>query len=197
VTCGPWLTGCAPFVDSITEASQETNRCRSPASASTPSAACHTPGRESANGRAPDPAARGPKPVDSFRLPARCAPVGGSGGCDLRAGRDARSRDAECSTRGEPAAVYTLNQLHSYDWLGWNAAFTAVLPTTGLGARRNRMLPAPLAWATILIGASPPHALRVLRLHHSAAMADRCGTLVEPKPAADDRTRAPGMTMKH
>jgi hypothetical protein len=55
---------------------------------------------------------------------------------------------------GERQAVYTLNQLHSYDWLGWNAAFAAVLLATGLGARRSRMLPAPLAWATIAIGAS-------------------------------------------
>jgi hypothetical protein len=51
-------------------------------------------------------------------------------------------------------AVYTLSQLHSYDWLAWNAAFAAVLLATGLGARRNGMLPAPLAWATIVIGAS-------------------------------------------
>ena len=55
---------------------------------------------------------------------------------------------------GNRQAVYTLNQVHSYDWLGWNAAFAAVLLTTGFGARRNRMLPAPLAWATIVIGAS-------------------------------------------
>jgi hypothetical protein len=55
---------------------------------------------------------------------------------------------------GNRQAVYTLNQLHSYDWLGWNAAFAAVLLSTGLGARRNRMLPAPLAWVTIVIGAS-------------------------------------------
>ena len=51
-------------------------------------------------------------------------------------------------------AVYTLSQLHSYDWLAWNAAFAAVLLATGLGARRNGLLPAPLAWATIVIGAS-------------------------------------------
>jgi hypothetical protein len=55
---------------------------------------------------------------------------------------------------GERQAVYTLNQLHSYDWLGWNAAFAAMLLATGLGARRNRMLPSWLAWATIVIGAS-------------------------------------------
>jgi hypothetical protein len=55
---------------------------------------------------------------------------------------------------GNRQAVYTLNQLHSYDWLGWNAAFAAMLLATGLGARRNRMLPTPLAWTTIAIGAS-------------------------------------------
>ena len=55
---------------------------------------------------------------------------------------------------GERETVYTLNQLHSYDWLGWNAAFAAMLLATGIGARRNGMLPTPLAWATIIIGAS-------------------------------------------
>jgi hypothetical protein len=55
---------------------------------------------------------------------------------------------------GEQQAVYTLNQFHSYDWLAWNAAFAAVLLATGIGARRSGMLPAPLAWATIVIGAS-------------------------------------------
>ena len=53
---------------------------------------------------------------------------------------------------GQRQAVYTLSQLHSYDWLAWNAAFAAVLLATGLGARRNGMLPSPLAWATIVIG---------------------------------------------
>ena len=55
---------------------------------------------------------------------------------------------------GERETVYTLNQLHSYDWLGWNAAFAAMLLAAGLGARRNGMLPTPLAWVTIGIGAS-------------------------------------------
>jgi hypothetical protein len=55
---------------------------------------------------------------------------------------------------GERQATYTLSQLHSYDWLAWNAAFAAVLLATGLGARRNGALPAPLAWATIVVGAS-------------------------------------------
>ena len=55
---------------------------------------------------------------------------------------------------GEQNTVYTLNQLHSYDWLGWNAAFAAMLIAAGLGARRNRMLPSALAWATIAMGAS-------------------------------------------
>jgi hypothetical protein len=61
---------------------------------------------------------------------------------------------ANAAHEGERQAVYTINQIHSYDWLGWNAAFAAVLLATGLGARRNRMLPAWLAWATIVIGAS-------------------------------------------
>ena len=61
---------------------------------------------------------------------------------------------ASAAHRGDREAVYTLNQLHSYDWLGWNAAFAALLLATGLGARRIRLLPAPLAWATIIIGAS-------------------------------------------
>jgi hypothetical protein len=55
---------------------------------------------------------------------------------------------------GQRQAVYTLNQFHSYDWLGWNAAFAAVLLATGLGARRNGILPAPVAWVTIVLGAS-------------------------------------------
>jgi hypothetical protein len=55
---------------------------------------------------------------------------------------------------GQRQAVYTLNQFHSYDWLGWNAAFAGVLLATGLGARRNGMLPTPLAWVTIVLGAS-------------------------------------------
>jgi hypothetical protein len=55
---------------------------------------------------------------------------------------------------GQRDAVYTLNQAHSYDWLGWNPAFAAMLLATGLGARRNGMLPRWLCWATIVIGAS-------------------------------------------
>lgn len=55
---------------------------------------------------------------------------------------------------GKRQAVYTLNQFHSYDWLAWNPAFAAILLATGLGARRNGMLPTPIAWATIVIGAS-------------------------------------------
>jgi hypothetical protein len=55
---------------------------------------------------------------------------------------------------GERETVYTLSQAHSYDWLGWNVAFAAMLLATGLGARRNGMLPTPLAWASVVIGAS-------------------------------------------
>ncbi len=38
--------------------------------------------------------------------------------------------------------------------LGWNAAFAALLLATGLGARRNGILPTPLVWTTIVIGGS-------------------------------------------
>jgi len=55
---------------------------------------------------------------------------------------------------GRREATYTLSQLHSYDWLAWNAAFAALLLATGLGALRSHALPVPLAWATIVIGAS-------------------------------------------
>ena len=55
---------------------------------------------------------------------------------------------------GNRQTVYTLNQLHSYDWLGWNAAFAALLLATGLGALRNKMFPKVLAWATVLMGAA-------------------------------------------
>jgi hypothetical protein len=55
---------------------------------------------------------------------------------------------------GELQAVYTLNQLHSYDWVAWNAAFAALLLATGLGALRNGMVAKPLAWATVVIGAT-------------------------------------------
>ena len=55
---------------------------------------------------------------------------------------------------GERSATYTLSQLHSYDWVAWNAAFAALLLATGLGALRNGALPAPLAWVTVVIGAS-------------------------------------------
>ena len=55
---------------------------------------------------------------------------------------------------GHPEAVYALSQLHSYDWLTFNAAWAAVLLATGLGARRNAMLPSWLAWASIVLGAT-------------------------------------------
>jgi hypothetical protein len=51
---------------------------------------------------------------------------------------------ANAAHQGQQQAVFTLNQRHSYDWFGWNAAFAALLIATGLGARCNRMLPPPL-----------------------------------------------------
>ena len=41
---------------------------------------------------------------------------------------------------GHREAVHALSQLHSYDWLTFNAAWAAVLLATGLGARRKRAL---------------------------------------------------------
>ena len=61
---------------------------------------------------------------------------------------------ANAAHEGQQQAVYTLNQLHSYDWLAWNPAFAAVLLATGLGVRGRGVLPTPLVWATIVIGAS-------------------------------------------
>ena len=61
---------------------------------------------------------------------------------------------ANAAHEGDAQAAYTLSELHSYDWVAWNAAFAAVLLATGLGARRNQALPTWLAWATIVIGAS-------------------------------------------
>jgi hypothetical protein len=61
---------------------------------------------------------------------------------------------ANAAHEGHQESVYALSQLHSYDWLAFNACWAAVLLATGLGARRNGMLPTPLVWATIVIGAS-------------------------------------------
>jgi hypothetical protein len=61
---------------------------------------------------------------------------------------------ANAAHEGHEEAVYALSQLHSYDWLAFNASWAAVLLATGLGARRNGMLPSALAWATIVLGAT-------------------------------------------
>ena len=73
---------------------------------------------------------------------------------------------------GEQQAVYTLNQLHSYDWLAWNAAFAAVLLArprcssqsnvavgTGLGDDRDRCI--------------APDPARFLRIHPPSGVVDR------------------------
>lgn len=81
------------------------------------------------------------------------------GGCVLAAATFAlvgmlEGAATNAAHEGERQAAYTLSELHSYDWVAWNAAFAAVLLATGLGARRNRALPTWLAWVTIVIGAS-------------------------------------------
>ena len=80
---------------------------------------------------------------------------------------------------GEQQAVYTLNQLHSYHWLAQNAAFAAMLLATGLGARRNRMLPTSLAWATIVIGASLLTPLGYFGFYPRPSVADRGRSMAE------------------
>ena len=65
-----------------------------------------------------------------------------------------RARRRTPHTRANGARDPTLSQLHSYDWLARNAAFAAVLLATGLEALQNGALPAPLAWLTLVIGAS-------------------------------------------
>jgi MFS family permease len=55
---------------------------------------------------------------------------------------------------GNRDAVYTLNQFHAYDWLAWNASFSALLLATALGALRNEMLPRWFSWVTLVLGAA-------------------------------------------
>jgi hypothetical protein len=81
------------------------------------------------------------------------------GGCVLAAGTFAlvgmlEGAATNAAHEGERQTAYTLSELHSYDWVAWNAAFAAVLLATGLGALHNGLLPKPLAWATVVIGAS-------------------------------------------
>ena len=42
---------------------------------------------------------------------------------------------------GNRQAVYALNQLHSYDWLAWNAAFAALLSPPGSARSETRCCP--------------------------------------------------------
>ena len=71
-----------------------------------------------------------------------------------RSSENSKVQQTNAAHEGHQEAVYALSQLHSYDWLTFNAAWAAVLLATGLGARRNGMLPSWLAWATIVLGAT-------------------------------------------
>ena len=53
---------------------------------------------------------------------------------------------------GRPS-IRSTNSTLTIGWCGTHP-WRPMLLATGLGARRNRMLPSPLAWATIVIGAS-------------------------------------------
>ena len=82
---------------------------------------------------------------------------------------------------GARETVYTLNQFHSYDWLAWNAAFAAMLLATGLGARRNGMLPTTTGVGNDRHRSLTPDPTRLLRLHPRAGLADRGRGLAQPR----------------
>ncbi len=51
-----------------------------------------------------------------------------------------------------PAAVYTLAQLQSYDWVPWIVGFAVMLLATGIGGLRTLALPRSLSWTALLLG---------------------------------------------
>ena len=99
---------------------------------------------------------------------------------------------ANAAHEGHQEAVYALSQLHSYDWLTFNAAWAAVLLATGLGARRNGVLPSWLAWATILLGATQLTPIGFLGSLLIPAVVDRRGRPALPAHVPVDSTRRPG-----
>jgi hypothetical protein len=59
---------------------------------------------------------------------------------------------ASSAHRDAEAAVYTLAQLQSYDWVPWIAGFAAMLLGSGAGALRTGALPKAIAWGAIVLG---------------------------------------------
>ncbi len=50
------------------------------------------------------------------------------------------------------AAVYTLAQLQSYDWVPWIAGFAVMMLATGIAGLRTLALPKTLSWAALILG---------------------------------------------
>ena len=84
---------------------------------------------------------------------------------------------ANAAHEGHREAVYALSQLHSYDWLTFNAAWAAVLLATGLGARRNGMLPSSACMGDHRSRGDTADADRVPRVAPHPAVAGRGGSI--------------------
>ena len=50
------------------------------------------------------------------------------------------------------AAVYTLAQLQSYDWVPWILGFATMMLATGIGGLRTAALPKSLSWPALALG---------------------------------------------
>ena len=75
---------------------------------------------------------------------------------------------------GQREAVYTLSQASLVRLAGLGTpAFAAMLLATGLGARRNGMLPTPLTLGHDRHRSITPHSTRILRLLPRSDLADR------------------------
>lgn len=55
---------------------------------------------------------------------------------------------------GSSSAVYTLNQLYGFDWVGFTAGMSVLLLAAGIGGLATRALPKPLSWVAIVMGAA-------------------------------------------
>ena len=107
----------------------------------------------------------------------------------VRARRHARGwRRRMRHTRGERQAAYTLGQLHSYDWVAWNAAFAAVLLATGLGVLRNRSAAHATRMGDDRDRRVAHHAARLLRVLPSPALAHRGRALARTPQDSGTRT---------
>ena len=97
---------------------------------------------------------------------------------------------ANAAHEGHQEAVYALSQLHSYDWLTFNAAWAAVLLATGLGARRNGMLPSRACMGDHRPWGDTVDPDRLSRVTPHPSVVDRGGNLalLEKQGRRPDRT---------